>query len=182
MSRQWGHDYFDAITAINGNGFKTLAEIEHETLISTLEPLVGRVDVRPFLASFEAYLIEPPLFDDVREALDACRLPICIVSNADDDELRAAIASHDLAFDHIVSSEAARSYKPAPGIFARALEITGFSAGRVLHVGDSLHSDVGGAQALGLRTAWVCREGRIGDIGNARPDLTWSDLTPLRDL
>ena len=182
LARQWGHAYFDAIESLNGDGFKCLGEIEHDTLVQTLEPLVGAVDVLPYLVPFQAYLAGPPLFDEVRDVLADCRLPICIVSNADEYDLRTALASHDLAFEHIVTSELARSYKPAPGIFEHALKITGFTAERVLHVGDSLHSDVGGAQPLGLRTAWVCREGRISDIGTARPDLTWPDLWPMKDL
>jgi len=45
----------------------------------------------------------------------------------------------------------------------------GVAADRVMHVGDSLHSDVAGAQALGLTACWICYEDRILDIGDAVP-------------
>ena len=82
----------------------------------------------------------------------------------------------------MVSSESARSYKPEPRIFEAALALTGWSADRVVHVGDSLHSDIGGAHAAGLKAAWVNRTCRISDIGTGQPDFTWNDLRPLVTL
>jgi FMN phosphatase YigB (HAD superfamily) len=57
----------------------------------------------------------------------------------------------------------------------------GVAPARCLHVGDSLHSDVRGAAALGITTAWVVRGVRIGDVadGVPAPDHT---LTSLREL
>jgi FMN phosphatase YigB (HAD superfamily) len=60
--------------------------------------------------------------------------------------------------------------------------VTGWRVDRVIHVGDSLHSDVGGARKLGIRTAWVNRAERITDIGTDVPDMTWTDLNPLTQL
>jgi putative hydrolase of the HAD superfamily len=53
---------------------------------------------------------------------------------------------------------------------------------RVLHVGDSLHSDVGGAQALGIKCCWVCYEHRILDVGEAVPDHKISHLSDLHAI
>ena len=52
----------------------------------------------------------------------------------------------------------------------------------IIHVGDSLHSDVAGAHKVGIRAAWVSRADRIGDIGTEKPDFTWPDLRPLPHL
>ena len=82
-------------------------------------------------------------------------------------------------FSAVVTSELARSYKPHSGIFDTALEVMGCRADRALHVGDSLHSDIGGAQAAGIRTAWISRDDRIHDIGNAKPDHTVSSLVEI---
>ena len=182
LARQWGHSYFAAIEAVNGDGFRLLADIERDTLIETVRPLTGRIDPEPHIARLNQYLAQPPLFAEVREVFDGLALPVCLVSNADERELRAALAYHDLRFHCVVSSELARSYKPWPRIFKVALERTGWSADRVVHVGDSLHSDVGGAHRAGLRAAWVCRENRITDIGTDQPDFTWSDLRPMISL
>lgn len=175
----WGHTYFAGIAALNGNGFRLLTEIEHDTLIETVAPLVGLIDAMPYIERLNGFLARPTLFEEVRDVLEQLDLPVCIVSNADDHQLRPALAYHGLRVDHVVTSENARSYKPESGIFEYALELTGWSPERVIHVGDSLHSDVGGAQRLGMATAWIHRAERISDIGQALPDHTWTDLRPL---
>ena len=182
LACQWGHVYFAAVETVNSDGFRLLGEIERHTLVKTVMPLVGRIDPEPYVATLNQYLAQPPLFDEVREVFDGRTVPVCLVSNADERELRAAMAYHDLRFDFVVSSELARGYKPGPRIFEVALERTGWSADRVLHVGDSLYSDVGGAHRAGLGAAWVCRQNRISDIGTDRPDVVWSDLRPIISL
>jgi len=182
LAVRWGHCYFEALEAVNGDGFRLLVDVEHDTLVETVMPLAGRIDVQPYIAKFHRYLVQPPLFEEVHEVLGRLSVPVCIVSNADECELRAALAWHDLRFDHVVSSEWTRSYKPEPRIFEAALELTGWSAERVLHVGDSLHSDVAGAHRAGLRAAWVRRTDRISDIGTEKPDFVWLDLRPMISL
>ena len=182
LASQWGDCYFAAIESLDGQGFRLLRELEHDTLIDTIRPLGVEIDAAPYVAQLNAYLAQPALFDEVHEVLEGIRVPVCIVSNADERELRMAIAHHGLHVDHVVTSEFARSYKPKPRIFWAALEVTGWSADRVLHVGDSLHSDVGGAHNAGLKAAWVSRSDRIKDIGTDQPDFTWHDLRPLLAL
>jgi len=182
LAVRWGHRYFDEIEAVNGDRFRLLAEIEGDTLIETVRALAGTIDPAPYIARLNRYLAQPPLFDEVHEVLGALTLPVCIVSNADERELQAAVAYHGLAFHSVVTSESARSYKPGPGIFEAALQLTGWPADRVLHIGDSLHSDVGGAHQAGIRAAWVNRGGRISDIGTETPDYHWTDLRPVISL
>jgi HAD superfamily hydrolase (TIGR01549 family) len=182
LARLWGLAYFRAIEAPNGDGFRTLVEIERDTLIETVEPMVGRIDVEPYVAILQDYLSRPPLCEEVREVLSRRKLPICIVSNADEREIRNAFSMHGLQFDFVVTSESARSYKPDRAIFENAIRLTGWRPECVIHIGDSLHSDVGGAHAAGLKAVWVCREDRISDIGSERPDLVWTDLRPITAL
>lgn len=182
LALDWGKVYFAAIDAVNGSGFRLLADIERDTLVETVQPLLGPIDPGPYIDQLNRYLVSPPLFDDVREVLAACPLPVCIVSNADERELRAAVEHNQLTFDVIVTSELAKSYKPGPRILHHALELTGWASDRVIHVGDSLHSDVGGAHRAGLRAAWVNRADRISDIGTEKPDWVWHDLKPIISL
>lgn len=179
IASRWGDRYFAAIESLDGQGFRLLREIEHDTLVDTFAMAGARIDATPYIAQLNAYMAQPALFDEVHEVLDRIRLPVCIVSNADEREIRMAIAHHGLRVDHIVTSEFARSYKPEARIFQAALEMTGWSADRVLHVGDSLHSDIGGAHNAGIKAAWVSRSDPIRDIGTEQPDFTWHDLRPL---
>lgn len=179
LALKWGHRYFAAIGCRNGRGFRLLREIERDTLIETLLPLVGRVDVDRYIEGLNAYLARPTLFEEVLETLAAVSLPVCIVSNADERELWSALEHHGLRPHAVVSSEKARSYKPETAIFKAALDLTGWPVDRVVHIGDSLYSDVGGAQRAGIRAVWVNRATRISDIGTETPDFRWTDLRPL---
>lgn len=179
LAVQWGHRFFAAIETVTCGDFQCLKQIERDTLIETFLPLIGRVCVEKYITRFNEYLARPTIYEEVREVLEALPVPVCIVSNADDFELRSALEHHGLSPEFVVSSEYSRSYKPERGIFDTAMGLTGWSPDRVVHVGDSLHSDVGGAQAVGIRAAWVNRSCRISDIGTATPDYTWSDLRPL---
>ena len=71
--------------------------------------------------------------------------------------------------DAWTSSEQAGSCKPDPAIYRIALTKAGVEPEQALFVGDSIHHDVEGPAALGMRTAWLApREG--ADPGGARPD------------
>lgn len=98
---------------------------------------------------------------DAAEALEGLRtrgLHLGIVSNIDDDQFAALWERARLGpwFDATTTSEEARSCKPHPGIFRRALEKAGgIAPEEVLFVGDSPEQDVAGARALGMRTALI---------------------------
>ena len=178
----WGQRFFAALETANDGAFRTLFELERETLVETVEPMVGAFDPLPFVHHLKRYWAAPELQPEALEALAALDVPICCVSNADSEDIRAAIARHRLPVQRVVTSEEARSYKPHPGIFRRALAEMATSPDRVLHVGDSLHSDVGGAKPLGIATAWICREERIFDLGDTQPDRKIKSLLELKSL
>jgi putative hydrolase of the HAD superfamily len=61
--------------------------------------------------------------------------------------------------DAVVTSAASGAAKPAPEIFAAALEAAGVPATEALHVGDSLAEDVAGARAAGVVAVLLDRTG-----------------------
>jgi 2-haloacid dehalogenase len=100
-----------------------------------------------------------PLRPGTREFLHRVAVPVCVVSDADHDGLHATITHHGLRFDAVVCSERVGAYKPAAAMFEAGLAALGLAAHEVLHVGDSLRSDVRGAHAAGIRAVWVNRRG-----------------------
>lgn len=176
---RWGRCFFETIGQANGPHFRTLFECECDSLSRTLAQLGVCIRPEPHARKLQDYWRRPPLHDDALDALARIKLPICVLSNADHHDLLSAIRHVGLDFDHVVSSQQARSYKPHTGIFELALRRTGWAAAEVLHVGDSLHSDIGGAQAAGLRAVWLRRPGRISDLPAANPDYTVDDLHQL---
>ncbi len=178
----WGERYFATVGECNHHAFRTLYECELGSLREMLLQYGVVAEPAPFVASLEAYWRDPPIHADAVEFLNRIDLPVCCVSNADAAPLKAAILKHGLQFDAVVSSEAVRCYKPDTGIFRHALNVMGVAPARAMHIGDSLHSDIGGASATGIATAWIRREDRIHDIGVERPTHTVSLLTELCDL
>lgn len=182
LSITWGERFFHAMDFHNGPDFRRLIEIEAATLRDTMRQLGTDVDAEPYVQRLSSYWQTPPLQPEVAEFLARCPLPLCIVSNADRANIDAALAYHDIRVAGVMTSEDARSYKPDRAIFEAALELTGWDRGRVLHVGDSLHSDVGGALVAGLRSAWLNRAGRIHDIGHPDTHTPDHELTDLLGL
>ena len=178
----WGRRFFDALETAYGGAFRNLFDLECETLVATVAPLIGPFDPVPFVTHLKGYWSAPALQPEAKEVLAALDLPVCCVSNADTEDVLAATAQHGLQFDDIVTSEDARSYKPHAGIFHEALAKLNVAPQRVIHVGDSLHSDVGGAKPLGIATAWICREDRIFDVGMGEPDYSIRSLRELHNL
>ncbi len=175
----WGRCFFEAIETANDGAFRNLFDLECATLVATVAPLIGPFDPVPFVTNLKGYWSAPTLQPEAKDALAALDLPVCCVSNADTDDVLAATEQHGLCFDAIVTSEDARSYKPHARIFREALAKLDVAPERVIHVGDSLHSDVGGAKPLGIATAWICREDRIFDVGKGHPDYNIRSLHEL---
>jgi putative hydrolase of the HAD superfamily len=61
--------------------------------------------------------------------------------------------------DVVVTSAVTGAAKPDPLIFRRALDLLGAEAAGAVHVGDSLHTDVDGARAAGIRAVLIARDG-----------------------
>lgn len=182
LSVAWGERFFEAIDASGTNGFETLLALEARTLRSTLAVWNARVDERHYAGRLRDYWRAPPLHPEVNDFLRQVDIPVCIVSNADQADAESALRRHAIRPVHVETSESARCYKPHRNIFDAALAATGWRRDRVIHVGDSLHSDVGGARAAGIRSVWINRAHRIHDVGTHRPDHEIDHLLNLLPL
>ena len=100
-----------------------------------------------------------PAFPESSRVVEAVRvkLPIAVLSNADDDFLHPVLAHNGLSFPLIVSSETARAYKPHVAIFKELTDGLGLAPEKVLYVGDSRLADIAGAKNAGLKAVWVNR-------------------------
>jgi 2-haloacid dehalogenase len=130
----------------------------------------------------------PPYVDSVAALRKLkSRYQLAIVSNTDED-LFAGTARHlDVEFDHVITAQQARAYKPSLNIFQLALERIGLPRERILHVGQSVWHDVIPAKTLGLATVWVNRRPGSTLFGNQpapsqAPDLEVKDLQMLADM
>jgi HAD superfamily hydrolase (TIGR01549 family) len=105
------------------------------------------------------------LYDDVKPCLERLRaagLAVGLVSNTNRDlgEVLESFALAELVDGAVTSSEIGL-FKPAPEIFAAALEAVGAAAAETVMIGDSYGDDVEGARGAGLAGAVLLdRDGR----------------------
>lgn len=79
-------------------------------------------------------------------------------------------------FTAIVTSASAGFYKSRPEIYLHAAELLTAQPGQMVHVGDSLRFDVGGASRAGMGTVWLQFPDKPGDGSSFVPDLTVTTL------
>ncbi len=182
LSVRWGERFLNSLHHCCDDSFETLYDLEVRTLRDTMGELGAAVDEARYADALREYWQSAPIHDDAIHFLQQCPVPVCIVSNADHADALAVVGRLGLPVEHVVTSEQTRSYKPDSRIFKQALAATGWRAECVLHCGDSLHSDIGGALASGIRAVWLNRVGRIHDIGTHDPHHTIDDLLGLLPL
>ncbi|MET8471977.1 haloacid dehalogenase type II [Streptomyces sp. NPDC006422] len=104
----------------------------------------------------------PPPWPDTVEGLEllAGRFPLIGLSNASRTALLDLNAHAGLRWHQALSAEDATAYKPDAAVYRLAVTVSGAPPERLLMV--AAHAwDLRGAQALGLRTAYVARP--VGD-------------------
>ncbi|GAA1910725.1 haloacid dehalogenase type II [Streptomyces durmitorensis] len=98
------------------------------------------------------------------------RFPVLGLSNATPGALLRLNAHAGLRWHQVLSADDARAYKPAPEVYKLAVEAAGCPPERVLMV--AAHAwDLRGAQALGMRTAYVRRP--VGDPPRTTDSFDW---------
>ena len=121
-------------------------------------------------------------FPDTNAALErlvAAGYRLGILSNVDDELLRATRKHFTVDFDPIVTAQQVQSYKPAHGHWRVARERIGDV--RWLHAAQSNFHDVVPANVLGIDTAWVNRRGDAALPGGT-PKFEVRDMAGLADL
>jgi 2-haloacid dehalogenase len=106
---------------------------------------------------------------------------LAIISNTDSSIIAHTLRQLEVDFDELVVAEDARAYKPSAKPFELALDALREEPENILHVAFGFKYDIGPAQALGFRTAWVNRHQEPAP-GSERPDYEWRDLWGLAEL
>ena len=173
---RWDHYFF----GIDHNPFLTIAEATEASLARAFEEFAVDAAPEPYVEMLQREWLRARAYPEVPAVLEALKdLPRAVVSNADDAMLREILSKNGLHFNAVVTSEACRAYKPASAIFEVAIRELGVPAAAVLHVGDSLEADVGGAKKLGMAAAWVNRTGAPLRAEGVRPDIVVQNLQEL---
>jgi 2-haloacid dehalogenase len=105
-------------------------------------------------------------FTEVPDALRALKAPgyeIAIISNTDDDLITQNVARIGVDFDHVITAQQARAYKPDRRAFEYAYAVMDIAPARVTHVAQGWEYDLVPTRDLGLRRrVWINRYRRPG--------------------
>ena len=83
-------------------------------------------------------------------------------------------------FGGYVSVDEVKAYKPSPKVYRRVAERLGRPIGEIRLVSSNPFDDIG-AEAAGMRAAWVDRSGGLFDTLASRPEMVVGTLTELAD-
>ena len=180
------HEWFEIFPRLCyesfGENFQLEREIETRTIQTLLDRYAVDLNARELVGGLYHHWERPLIFPEAEDVLAKCKVPVCIVSNVDNDALEKAMEFSGLYFDLIVTSEDCRSYKPRPEVFSKALEMLDAKSGEVIHVGDSLYGDIRGAREFAIPSLWINRWDHDLSESDVYPDYVAPDLYGILDI
>ena len=160
----------------HANGPHALARLRRacaEVVLAHLGPAAAATKIEDVEAALLA-AVRFGAYHDVAPALVELRadgVKLVVVSNWD-VSLHTVLEQTGLAglIDGVISSAEAGAAKPDPAIFATALAFVGARADDAFMAGDSVETDIAGAQAAGIAPVLVARAtgGGLGSSGAGR--------------
>ena len=161
----WWKDFQNLFNNSYGNTFETQRALEKKSIKHTLEKFASNENIDKLSNYMFEHWVKPPIFEESKKFFEISPLPIYIVSNIDANDVLRAIEFHQLSPSGIFTSEDAKAYKPRKELFELALNTTGLHADEVIHIGDSLSSDVKGASSVGIKAIWLNKFNKENSCG-----------------
>ncbi len=156
----WWADYNTRLAGANGPDWRSQHDLALESFRVLVRHFQADCDPAQLLEQMEIHWGSPPIYPDTKDFLARVSLPVWFVTNSDDAYARACVRHHDLPCAGLVTSQQARYAKPHPELFRHALRQAGLAPEDVIHIGDSLTSDLRGAASAGISGIWLNREGK----------------------
>ncbi|MGH2362168.1 MAG: haloacid dehalogenase type II [bacterium] len=157
-----------------------------EVLCRSLEEVMTRFELEYRSADGDEIVHAVPTFGPFPDVPDALarlrgRFKLVIISNTDDDLIVHNVRNIGVPFDHVITAEQARAYKPSHRIFHHALDVLGCGPEDILHVAQGFEYDIVPAHELGWSRVWINRYGQPGDQAYG-PYIELPDLSSLPPL
>jgi 2-haloalkanoic acid dehalogenase type II len=177
----WWKSFSALCSNSHGKTFQTQRVIEQISLNDTLLQYKCDLDSQILSQKLFDYWQYPTVFDDTKTFINKCNLPIYVLSNIDRTDIITAIKYNNLNLSDVITSEDVSSYKPRAEMFLRALDCYKLLTSEVLHIGDSLTSDIKGAQDSGIKACWVNRKHKEVK-GGINPDYLMENLMGIFEI
>ena len=155
--------WWKLIKAYEAVSYKESYITEDEIVDSALAECAEKIHLKENFAELhrlcQRVWMYAPAFPDTKEFFDKCSVPIFVISNNGLSYVEEGMRDKDLHPAGIICGDMVRAYKPHEEIFLKALEVSGLNAEEVIHIGDSVTSDVAGAVRAGITPVLLDRQG-----------------------
>lgn len=179
LRERWEELQFEMIRG----GYRRYADVLRDSLTEWANERGYRwneQDGKALLRSMESWQPFPDTVPALRQAKEA-GLELVIISNSDRSIIAHTLRQLEVEFDAVIVAEDAKAYKPSDAPFELALDAIRSRPEQVLHVAFGFKYDIGPANRLGFRSAWVNRK-REQRPGPDEPDFEWDSLWPLAGM
>lgn len=183
LGEEWRLRQFDyAWLRILSRRYVDFWQVTHDALVFASRKLKLDLGSNERDALMNAFIELDP-WPDAGPALTSLKgsgLRLAFLSNFTARMLKANLERSRLAplFDHVLSTDRARTYKPDPRAYELGTESLGLRRGEILFVAHA-GWDAAGAKSFGYPTFWVNRQGLPPEELGAPPDAAGRDLTEL---
>jgi len=177
VGQRWSQIMRDSTQVYQNENFRTIRDLESSALRQLVQEFECAENPLDLSAELFASLTQPSVFPDTLFFLMRVPLPVCIIANADNSDLKDAMDYARIDVELIATSQDCLHYKPHPAIFLHAADTLNIKPQEILMVGDSLTFDIEPAMRQGMRSAWINRYQHMRH--NVQPDLTFSSLNDL---
>lgn len=183
ISKRWREKQleYSFLRQLNGQ-YVPFSQVTQDALRYALLELKLHVTEEQITTLMETYLTLNvyPEVSSVLETMADKRL--VVFSNGSHDMLDPLIEQSGLAdrFEHLVSVDDIKQYKPAPASYMHALNTLGLKREEILFM-SSNGWDIIGAKSFGFKTAWINRNGLPVEELNLDPDRIYDDLTGITE-
>jgi 2-haloalkanoic acid dehalogenase type II len=181
IGHYWMKEFNQLLLSCHGDNFMKQRELSANSLRNTLEQFCSEAKEDELLELMFHHWKNPTIFTDAVEFFEKNTLPVYILSNVDHLDITEAMNLLHLKVDGLITSQHAKAYKPRREMFEYALELSGVSPSEVLHVGDSLSSDVFGSNQVGINSVWLNRNQKQ-ITGDSKPDYVVENLNEIMNL
>ena len=181
LQAMWEREYLmeSMVDTLIGGGRTPFEQVRR----ATLHQLLSRYGVEHTPDDIEKVLgrATPTLYPDVIDGMNKLseRYTLAILSNGDLSALERVVEGLGIPAHRTLSAEQAGCYKPAPRVYRYGAKALGLEPGQIMHV--AAHPwDLRGAEAVGMRTAYIKRESVPYGVGE--PDLETATLAEFAGL
>ncbi|GGF91397.1 hypothetical protein GCM10010912_40510 [Paenibacillus albidus] len=155
--QHWSRSFQKRLEGAQGKNHRLQYDLALESFEEVLDHFNSKENAKELCDMMVDHWCNPPIYDDAVKFIRHSNFPIYFVTNSDDSFINQAIHNHGLQANGIITSEQAKYSKPMKEIFLYALEKAGLKAEEVIHIGDSLRSDIECAKAAGIEAIWLNR-------------------------